>query len=184
MRYNITVEGIGQSIHFSSLSDEEKFKIESYCKNMGVSLNEAIFNDLKEILGSEWFEICNHDSIYGVIPDQGSIKVYDEFDKIVFDRKISEIKSIVDFMDYEDSFVKENPTTLFCINRKTGNYLDEFVNLKEKFNPTKLEVIFDSLEMNDGRKFYTCVGVQYENIIIIFDDNPDVKYYSSHSEFI
>ena len=70
MKYNVVIEGIGQSFYFSSLKKEQKTKILIYCQEQDVSLNEAVFNDLHDILGEDWYDICEHESVSGVIPHQ------------------------------------------------------------------------------------------------------------------
>lgn len=183
MKYNVVIEGIGQSFCFSSLTKEQKVKILIYCQEQDVFLNEAVFNDLKEILGEEWFDLCEHESISGAIPEKSYLKIYDEFDKIIFDKCISDIKGTNNFEDSQNDMEFINPEIMLCLNREKGIFLDELVDFEEKFNSVKLKCVFENLIMSDGKYYEVCVGFEYNDLFV--DINPiDTKYHSFEVKFI
>lgn len=184
MRYNVTIEGVGQSVYFCSISDDEKSKIKNYSDDMDLTQNEVIFNELKEVIGLEWFEICDKESIFGVIPENGSLIVYDEFDKIVFNKKLSEIEKSSGGQDeFEKDVEFEKSNKLSCIEKQKGIFMDAFLNLKEKFDPSKVRVVIDTLTMNDGSKYTTCFGLEYGNKFFSVEQY-DTRYHSFESKFI
>lgn len=184
MRYNITIEGVGQSVYFCSLSDEEKSEIKNYSEETELTQNEVIFNELKDVIGLEWFEIIDRESVYGVIPDNGTMTVYDEFDKIVFNKKLSEIEKSTDSPnEFENEIEFEKSNKLFCVEKQKGVFMDQFINLKEKFDLSKVKVVIDTLTMNDGTIFTVCVGIEYGNKFYPIEQY-DTKYHSFDSKFI
>ena len=183
MKYNVVIEGIGQSIYFSDLSNEEKSKIQKYSKDQEISQNEVIFNDLKEVLNSDWTEICNYQSINGLIPEQSTIKVYDEFDKVIFDKKISEIPNKVDYEDFQNDLEFKNDEVLFCLYKEKGTYMDDLIDFEEKFNPKNLTLSYETLEMSDGAKYTVCTGFEYNDILAVLY-TFDTKYYSFDTKFL
>jgi len=182
MKYNVVIEGIGQSIYFSDLTTEQKSKIQDYSNDQQISQNEVIFNDLNDVLNLDWTEICNHQSITGIIPELSTIKVYDEFDKIIFDRKISELPNSVDYVEFEYDLEFDNDEVLFCLHKEKGTYMDDLVDFEEKFNPKNLTMSYEILEMSDGTKYTVCTGFEYnDNISVLFP--LDTKYYSFETNF-
>lgn len=183
MKYNIVVEGIGQNINFGSMSDEEKDLVLDYCKLNNLSLSEAIFNDLDEILNKEWTDLCEEESIYGVIPEESKITIYDEFDKIIYTRKISDMKSYSDIQDEEKNFIKENQNNLLIIRKDKGDFFDDLVDFEDRFDARKFKYILDTLTMNDGTKFSCCSGFEYDNIQFYLKPT-DTHYYSFKTTFL
>lgn len=183
MKYNVVIEGIGQSFYFSSLTREQKVKILVYCQEQDVSLNEAVFNDLHEILGEDWYDICEHESVSGVLPEQSYLRVYDEFDKIIFDKCISDIKGTNNFEDSQNDMEFKNSEIMFCLNRDKGIFLDELIDFEEKFNPTKLKCVLENLIMSDGKTYEVCVGFEYDNVFVDIN-GVDTKYHSFDVKFL
>ena len=183
MKYNVVIEGIGQSFYFSSLTREQKVKILVYCQEQDVSLNEAVFNDLHEILGEDWYDICEHESVSGVLTEQSYLRVYDEFDKIIFDKCISDIKGTNNFEDSQNDMEFKNSEIMFCLNRDKGIFLDELIDFEEKFNPTKLKCVLENLIMSDGKSYEVCVGFEYDNVFVDIN-GVDTKYHSFDVKFL
>lgn len=183
MKYNVVVEGISQNINFGSMSDEEKDLVLDYCKLNNLSLGEAIFNDLDEILNKEWTDLCEEESIYGVIPEESKITIYDEFDKIIYTRKISDMKSYSDIQDEEEDFIKENQNNLLIIRKDKGDFFDDLVDFDGKFDARKFKFILDTLTMKDGTKFSCCSGFEYGDIQFYLKPT-DTHYYSFKTIFI
>lgn len=183
MKYNVVIEGVGQSFYFSSLTKEQKAKILLYCQEQDVSLNEAVFTDLHDILGEDWYDICEHESVSGMIPEQSYLKVYDEFDKIVFDKRISDIKSSNNFEDSQNDMNFKNPEIMFCINRDKGIFLDELVDFEEKFNSIKLKCVLENLIMANGKSYEVCVGFEYDNMFVDITGH-NTKYHSFDVKFL
>ena len=183
MKYNVVVEGISQNINFGSLSHEEKELVLEYCKLNNLSLSEVIFNDLDEILNKEWTDLCNEESIYGVIPEESKITIYDEFDKIIYTRKISDMKSYSDIQDKEEYFTKETENTLLIVKKDRGDFFDDLIDFEGKFDARKFKYILDTLTMNDGTKFSCCSGFEYGDIQFYLKPT-NTHYYSFKTTFI
>jgi hypothetical protein len=183
MKYNVVVNGICQNISFGVMNDDEKDLVLDYCELNNLSLSEVIFNDLDEILNKEWTDLCEEESIYGVIPEESKITIYDEFDKIVYTKKISEMKSYLDIQDKEDFFIKESQTNLFILKKDRGDFLDDLVDFEEKFDARRFKYILETLTMKDGTKFSCCSGFEYGDIRF-FLKPTDTHYFSFKSRFI
>lgn len=182
MKYNVVISGISQKISLGSITNEQRKKILNFSKETSISVSETIFNELRDVLDCEWQDICDIDIVDGAIPEESKITIYDEFDKIVFDRKLSELNTIIDFEEHEENVIPNN-MHLLAINKEKGSLLDEILCLDEKFDSTKLELVCDTFRLTDGT-LYSCIqGFSYGDDF--YGLNPlDVSYYQFQSKFI
>jgi len=177
MRYNVVVEGVYQSINFCPITNVQKEKLEDFSERNNVSFGETLFNDSDEILGLEWSELCDEELIKGVIPEESEIIIYDEYDKIVYKRKISEMKSINDILTYEEELSTDLENKLLITHKEKGEFLDDLVDFEERFDGRKIKVILDNFIMNNGIKYVCCYGFEYNGIQ--FWLNPTNTHYFS-----
>lgn len=119
----------------------------------------------------------------GVIPEQSYLRVYDEFDKIIFNKSISDIKGSNNFEDLQNDMEFKNSEVMFCLNRDKGIFLDELINFEEKFNPTKIKCVLENLIMSDGKSYEVCVGFEYDNVFVDIN-GVDTKYHSFDVKFL
>lgn len=182
MKYNVLISGINQKISLGSITNEQRKKIVEFTKETGISFSETIFNELTDVLNCEWQDICDIDIIDGAIPEECKITIYDEFDKIVFDRKLSELKTTIDFEEHEENAIPDNIHVL-AVSKEKGSLLDEILYLDEKFDSSKLELVCDVFTLTDGNVFKCIQGFYYGDDFYAL--NPlDVSYYQFQSKFI
>jgi hypothetical protein len=182
MKYNVLISGISQKISLGSVTNDQRKKIVGFSKETGISVSETIFNELTDVLNCEWQDICDIDIIDGAIPEESKITIYDEFDKIVFDRKLSELKTIIDFEEHEDNAIPDN-MHLLAISKEKGSLSDEILYLDEKFDSSKLELVCDTFTLTDGTVYQCIQGFNYGDDFYVL--NPlDVSYYQFLSKFI
>jgi len=182
MKYNVVISGISQKISLGSVSNEQRKKIINFSKETNISVSETIFNELTDVLNCEWSDICDIDIIDGAIPEESKITIYDEFDKIVFDRKLSELKTIIDFEEHEENAIPDT-IHLLVVRKQKGLLLDEIIYLDEKIDLSKIEIVCDTFTLTDG-SVYSCIqGFNYGDDFYVL--NPlDVWHYQFQSKFI
>lgn len=182
MKYNVIISGISQKVSLGSIYNEQRNKIVEFSKETGVSVSETIFNELTDVLNCEWQDICDIDIIDGAIPEECKITIYDEFDKIVFDRKLSELKTIMDFEEHEENAIPDN-IHILAVSKEKGTLLDELLYLDEKFDSSKLDLVCDTFTLIDGT-IYNCIqGFNYGDDF--YGINPlNVSYYQFTTKFI
>lgn len=182
MKYNVIISGIFQKISLGSLSNENKEKIIVFSESTGISISETVFNELTDVLNCEWLDICDINIVDGAVPEESKITIYDEFDRIVFDRKLSEIESFVDFEQFESDLIPDN-TYLITINKDKGSLLDEIVYLNEKLDVSKIQLVCDTFTLNDGTHYKCIQGFNYGEDFYCL--NPlDVSYYQFQTIFV
>ena len=177
MRYNIVVEGIYQSINFCPITNTQKEKLNDFSERNDVSFSETLFNDSNEILGIEWPDLCDVELIKGMIPEKSEIIIYDEYDKIVYNRKISEMKSVNDVIVYENELTTNLDHKLLVIHKEKGEFLDDLIDFEEKFDGRKIKVILDTLTMENGINYVCCYGFEYKNTQF-WINQTDTHYFS------